>query len=84
MVKSQRLRNKLLDDSKFPLGSRRDRHAHIGSGEIGIDGISQVVNHPSLRDLPFILETPKEIDGKGGADRVNLARVRSLREEKEE
>jgi len=73
-----------LNDSKFPLGSRRDRHAHIGDGEIGIAGIAQVVNHPSMRDLPFILETPKEIDGKGGADRVNLAQVRSLREEKEE
>lgn len=73
-----------LNDSKFPLGSRRDRHAHIGSGEIGIQGISQVVNHPSLRDLPFILETPKEIDGKPGADAVNLSQVRSLRKEKEE
>ena len=73
-----------LNDSKFPLGSRRDRHAHIGAAEIGIAGISQVVNHPALRDLPFILETPKEIDGKPGADRVNLAQVRSLRKEKEE
>ena len=73
-----------LNDSKFPLGARRDRHAHIGAGEIGIAGISLVVNHPALRDLPFILETPKEIDGKGGADRVNLAQVRSLRKEKEE
>jgi len=73
-----------LNDSKFPLGSRRDRHAHIGDGEIGIAGIAQVVNHPSMRDLPFILETPKEIDGKPGADRVNLVQVRSLREEKEE
>ncbi len=73
-----------LNDSKFPLGSRRDRHAHIGDGKIGISGISLVVNHPSLRDLPFILETPKEMDGKGGADRVNLVQVRSLRGEKEE
>ncbi|HDL86166.1 MAG TPA: deoxyribonuclease IV [Candidatus Acetothermia bacterium] len=73
-----------LNDSKFPLGSRRDRHAHVGGGEIGIVGISRVVNHPALRDLPFILETPKEIDGKPGADRVNLAQVRSLHKEKEE
>ena len=73
-----------LNDSKFPLGARRDRHAHIGAGEIGIAGISLIVNHPALRDLPFILETPKEMDGKPGADRVNLAQVRSLREEKEE
>ena len=73
-----------LNDSKFTLGSRRDRHAHIGSGEIGITGISQVLNHPSLCNLPFILETPKQIDGKDGADRVNLVQVRSLRSEKEE
>jgi len=73
-----------LNDSKFPLGSRHDRHAHIGSGEIGIAGISQVVNHPSLHDLPFIMETPKQIDGKDGADPVNLVQVRSLRKEKEE
>lgn len=73
-----------LNDSKFSLGSRHDRHAHIGSGEIGIAGISQVFNHPSLRDLPFILETPKEINGKDGADAVNLIQVRSLRKEKED
>ncbi|MEA3238384.1 MAG: deoxyribonuclease IV [Candidatus Bipolaricaulota bacterium] len=73
-----------LNDSKFPLGSRHDRHAHIGFGEIGIAGISQMVNHPSLRDLPFILETPKEINGKDGADAVNLIQVRSLRKEKED
>jgi len=73
-----------LNDSKFPLGSKRDRHAHIGDGEIGNAGISQVINHPSLRDLPFILETPKQIDGKDAADRVNLAQVRSLRRGKEE
>ena len=73
-----------LNDSKFPLGSRHDRHAHIGFGEIGIAGISQVLDHPSLRDLPFILEMPKEINGKPGADAVNLVQVRSLRKEKEE
>ena len=73
-----------LNDSKFPLGSRRDRHAHIGDGEIGVAGMSQVINHPVLRDLPFILETPKQIDGKPDADGVNLVQVRLLRKEKEE
>ena len=68
-----------LNDSKFPLGSRRDRHNHIGAGEIGEEAFSLIVNHPALRDLPFILETPKEIDGKPDADRINLTRVRSLR-----
>jgi deoxyribonuclease-4 len=68
-----------LNDSKFPLGSRRDRHAHIGYGEIGEEAFSLIVNHPALRDLPFILETPKEIDGNLHADKINLAQVRSLR-----
>jgi len=68
-----------LNDSRYPCGARRDRHAHIGYGEIGEDGISGIVNHPRLRDLPFILETPKEIDGQPDADRINLHKVRSLR-----
>ncbi len=70
-----------LNDSKFPLGSRRDRHNHIGAGEIGEEAFSLIVNHPALRDLPFILETPKEIDGNPDADQINLAQVRSLRHE---
>jgi len=68
-----------LNDSKFPLGSRRDRHNHIGAGEIGEEAFSLIVNHPASRDLPFILETPKEIDGNPDADKINLALVRSLR-----
>ncbi len=70
-----------LNDSKFPLGARRDRHNHIGAGEIGEEAFSLIVNHPALRDLPFILETPKEIDGKPDADTINLALVRSLHHE---
>jgi len=70
-----------LNDSKFPLGSRRDRHNHIGAGEIGEEAFSLIVNHPASRDLPFILETPKEIDGNPDADKINLAQVRSLRHE---
>jgi len=67
-----------LNDSVFPLGSRKDRHTHIGRGEIGIDGMKAIVNHPALRGLPFILETPKEIDGREDADPINLAVVRSF------
>ncbi len=70
-----------LNDSKFPLGSRHDRHENIGHGDIGVEGISRVVNHPSLRDMPFILETPKVIDGHADADQINLQQVRSLRHE---
>jgi deoxyribonuclease-4 len=72
-----------LNDSRFPLGSRRDRHAHIGRGEIGAAGIGAVVRHRSLRDTPFVLETPKMIDGRPDADRVNLATVRRLRTQEE-
>lgn len=72
-----------LNDSRFPHGSRRDRHAHIGHGEIGRTGIGAVVRHPRLRDLPFVLETPKVIDGRPDADPLNLATVRMLRSEGE-
>ena len=47
-----------LNDSKVPLGSRRDRHALIGQGEIGLDGIRAIVNHSQLGQLPMFLETP--------------------------
>lgn len=72
-----------LNDSAAPAGSRRDRHAHIGDGEIGSRGISRILSDRRLRDRPYILETPKEIDGRPDADRVNLARVRRLRTEGE-
>ena len=72
-----------LNDSVFPLGSRKDRHAHIGRGEIGIEGMREIVNHPALTGLPFILETPKEIDGRADADPINLAVVRELIEGRE-
>jgi len=72
-----------LNDSVFPLGSRKDRHTHIGRGEIGLEGVRAIVNHGALRSLPFILETPKEIDGRDDADPINLAVVRSLVEGEE-
>jgi deoxyribonuclease-4 len=63
-----------LNDSRHPLGSRKDRHAHIGQGEIGLDGFGYLLTDPRLEGLPGILETPK-----GEAlheDRENLARLR--------
>lgn len=65
-----------LNDSKFPLGSKRDRHEHIGEGEIGLEGFRNVVNDSRLAGLPGLLETEKgdddEFDGK------NLATLRGL------
>lgn len=58
-----RLRAIHLNDSKNPLGSRKDRHAKIGEGQIGTEALVRVVNHPALRHLPFYLETPNELDG---------------------
>ncbi|RMF88366.1 MAG: deoxyribonuclease IV [Nitrospinota bacterium] len=63
-----------LNDSQKPLGSRIDRHAHIGQGYIGKEGFVQIVRDPRLAHIPMILETPKEDD----ADRRNLALLRKL------
>ncbi|MFH1768386.1 MAG: deoxyribonuclease IV [Candidatus Omnitrophota bacterium] len=64
-----------LNDTLYPLGSRKDRHFHVGRGKIGKDGFSLIVNHRQLRNLPFILETPKETDDD---DKNNLSAVRRL------
>lgn len=52
-----------LNDSKNPLGARKDRHAKIGEGYIGKEALIRIVNHPALHALPFYLETPNELDG---------------------
>ncbi len=52
-----------LNDSMNPLGSHKDRHSKIGEGCIGLEAFRKIVNHPSLRDLPFYLETPNDLDG---------------------
>ncbi|MDD2495942.1 MAG: deoxyribonuclease IV [Tissierellia bacterium] len=54
-----------LNDSKNPLASHKDRHAKIGEGTIGKDGIFKVINHSKLRHLPFYLETPNDLQGHG-------------------
>ena len=68
-----RLRFIHLNDSKFGCGQHRDRHAAIGEGCIGLDGVSRIVNHPALNTLPFCLETPHE-DLKEYADEIALVR----------
>lgn len=52
-----------LNDSKFGLNSHKDRHEKIGLGELGLDAICEIINHRKLRDLPFYLETPNDVDG---------------------
>lgn len=52
-----------INDSKNSLGSHKDRHACIGEGNIGLVALSAVTNHPQLKQLPFYLETPNELDG---------------------
>lgn len=66
-----------LNDSQRELGSRVDRHAHIGQGYIGLEGFRLLVNDPRLRHVPMILETPKG-DDFVAADRHNLAVLRNL------
>jgi deoxyribonuclease-4 len=65
-----------LNDSKKPLGSRVDRHEHIGKGALGLEPFRMLVNDQRLADVPMILETPK---GKDNAeDLENLATLRGL------
>lgn len=59
----RRLKAVHLNDSRNPPGSRKDRHARIGEGALGLEALTRVVRHPALRDLPFCLETPNELPG---------------------
>ncbi|MDR1240918.1 MAG: deoxyribonuclease IV [Oscillospiraceae bacterium] len=52
-----------LNDSKNPCGSKKDRHEKIGKGRIKIKCFEEILNNPVLRNLPFILETPNELEG---------------------
>lgn len=58
-----RLKAVHLNDSMNYLGCHKDRHQKIGEGAIGLDAFRRIVNHPSLKNLPFFLETPNDIDG---------------------
>lgn len=66
-----------LNDSKNSLGSHRDRHHHIGQGEIGLEGFRVLINSPQLKsDIPGIMETPSD---SPTADEDNLSTVKGLR-----
>lgn len=65
-----------LNDSRFGLGSRRDRHANLGEGEIPIELFARLITDPTLQEVPMILETPLGDDGDG--HRRDLETLRSL------
>ncbi len=65
-----------LNDSVHACGTNKDEHAHLGEGEIGVEGIRAVLTHDDLRDVPFILETPNE-EEKGFE--WDVARAKELR-----
>lgn len=59
----ERLKAVHMNDSKNVLGSHKDRHEKIGEGNIGTEAFARIINHDSLKNLPFYLETPNELDG---------------------
>lgn len=63
LIGLNRLKAVHLNDSMNGIGSHKDRHAKIGEGQIGLDALSEVVTHPALQGLPFILETPNDDEG---------------------
>ncbi|MCH5321030.1 MAG: deoxyribonuclease IV [Eubacterium sp.] len=74
VVGLDRLKAIHLNDSKNPQSAHKDRHEKIGDGFIGIDAFERIINHPSLKNLPFFLETPNELDGYA----KEIALLRSL------
>lgn len=66
-----------VNDSKNPIGSHKDRHEKLGEGSIGMAAFERIINHPSLRELPFYLETPNELPGYAG----EIAQLKSLYKE---
>ena len=73
----ERLKAVHINDSMNPLGSHKDRHARIGEGYLGEAAFGRIINHPALRDLPFILETPNDLAGYAR----EIERLKELRAE---
>ncbi|MDW7658777.1 MAG: deoxyribonuclease IV [Bacillota bacterium] len=67
-----RLKAVHLNDSKNPFASHKDRHEKIGQGTLGLATVTNVITHPALRNLPFYLETPNEVEGY--AEEIRLLR----------
>ncbi len=76
LIGLDRLKALHLNDSKKGLGSRVDRHEHIGKGEIGLNAFRLLLNDPRVNDRPMVLETDK--GPHGSEDLVNLATLRGL------
>lgn len=76
VVGLDRLKALHLNDSKNPCGAHKDRHEKIGEGYLGVETFRRVVNHPALRGLPMVLETPNELDGYA----AEIALLRTLAE----
>ena len=73
----ERLKAVHINDSMNPLGAHKDRHARIGEGFLGEAAFGRIINHPALRDLPFILETPNDLAGYAR----EIGRLKELRAE---
>jgi deoxyribonuclease IV len=67
-----------VNDSKTKFGSRVDRHAHIGRGEIGLEAFRALMNDRRFRETPMYLETPKGLEGGEDLDEINLRTLRGL------
>lgn len=76
LIGLQRLKLIHLNDTQVPLGSHRDRHWHIGKGNIGLEGFRTLVNHPGMAGIPGIMETPMD---EPGLDIENLNLLKTLR-----
>jgi deoxyribonuclease IV len=64
-----------FNDSLSSIGSRVDRHQHIGKGNIGFEAMKRIINYPALKNAAFIMETPKESDKD---DKMNIAAARKM------
>jgi len=76
IVGIDRLKALHLNDSKNPFSSHKDRHECIGTGSLGLETFRRIVNHPLLKGLPMILETPNELPGY----QKEIALLRSMAE----
>ncbi len=78
LIGIERIRAFHINDSKKPLGSRVDRHEHIGEGELGDEPFRHLLNDPRFAEHPMYLETKKEVRAGQEMDVVNLNRLRGL------